>query len=80
MTQLLEDKDYVNLGATELLDKAAKEIKKREEVEEKKKNKMKKILGRCPECGILWERKDMMCPNCKIPLKPEECQVVYNPR
>ena len=41
MVQLLENKDYVNLGATELLDKAAKEIKKREEAEEKNdKNNM----------------------------------------
>lgn len=31
MTQLLEKEDYVNLGATDLMNKAAKEIKKMEE-------------------------------------------------
>ena len=41
MTKLLEDKDDVNLGASDLMDKAAKEIKKREEREEKNdKNNM----------------------------------------
>ena len=31
MTQLLEKKDYTNLGATDLMNKAAEEIKRREE-------------------------------------------------
>lgn len=31
MTQLLEKEDYINLGATDLVSKAAEVIKKREE-------------------------------------------------
>ena len=37
MTQLLEDKDYIKLGANDLMNKAAEVIKKRDEgnIEEK---------------------------------------------
>lgn len=31
MVQLLEDKDYINLGASDLMNKAAEEIEKRRE-------------------------------------------------
>jgi len=41
---------------------------------------MIKTYGRCPKCGVLWDREDMICPDCNIPLKPEKHRTVYNPR
>lgn len=38
MTQLLEKKDYINLGATDLMNKAAEIIKKKERKKMKRKN------------------------------------------
>lgn len=41
MTELLDNKDYVNLGATDLLSKAAELIKKREEEIDNEKLQMR---------------------------------------
>ena len=41
---------------------------------------MKKTYGRCSVCGILWDREDMKCPNCKVSLIKEIHSFVPNGR
>jgi rubrerythrin len=42
----------------------------------------KRKLGRCPECGQLWDRMDddQKCPDCDIELITEWHKLYENPR